>query len=60
MVWERGGARRGSGAAGALREEGDEVGGGEDWAGGLARPAWPLRAKRPGGLAGHWADWAKS
>jgi hypothetical protein len=44
MAWER---------ADALREEGEGGGGGKDWAGGLAQPAWPLGAKRPGGLAGH-------
>jgi hypothetical protein len=51
--------RRGAHGA-AAREEaaalpaccGRKEKGGKDWAGGLARPAWPLGAKRPGGPIG--------
>jgi hypothetical protein len=47
---------RGGAAAGSVREGGR----GRGAAYGLARPAWPLGAKRPDGPAGHWADWAES
>jgi hypothetical protein len=53
----RGGVRGGGyGAVGSVREGGT----GRGWPGGLARPAWPLGAKRLDGPAGHWADWAES
>jgi hypothetical protein len=45
----------GGGAAGSVQEGGREGG-----PGGLAQPTWPLRAKRPDGPTGHWADWAES
>jgi hypothetical protein len=47
----------GGGAAGSVREGGRGRGA---WPDGPAQPAWPLRAKRPDGSAGHWADWGES